>query len=66
MIYQGLEISQALISDMRDWAKDCNWRECEDSEDVESFINELSDTEIVQGIDANYTDGVQGFINDSI
>lgn len=56
-------INQALtnpqiIKDMRDWVKDCEWRDISDEGDVD----DLTDIEIVKGVDKGFDGGVEGFI----
>lgn len=47
-----------LLHQMREWALDCQWCDC-DEED----INNMTDEELLQGIERNYSGGLQEFIN---
>ena len=47
-----------LIKQMRDWVKDCEWSDMSD----ESDVDELSDIEILKGIQRNYDGGIKEFI----
>lgn len=47
-----------LIKQMRDWVKDCEWSDIGD----ESDVDELSDMEILKGIQRNYDGGIKEFI----
>lgn len=46
------------INLMRDWAKDCTWADDQDNE----FIDELSDIEVLKGIEKNYEGGLAAFM----
>ena len=47
--------SPAQIEAMRDWAKECEWHEDEET------IDEMSDEEIIAGVEKNYEGGVAAF-----
>lgn len=48
---------QATIKAMRDWIADCVWRDLS-PEDIE----ELTDDEIIRGVDQHYQGGVAAFV----
>ena len=50
-----------VIKQMREWVKDCQWREVED----ESDIDDMTDLQIIQGVQRHYDGGVRAFIRDS-
>lgn len=49
-----------LLKQMRDWVKDCQWGDVYD----ESDVDELSDIEILKGVDQHYDGGIKQFIQD--
>lgn len=49
-----------VIKGMREWAKDCQWREISD----ESEIDELPDEDILRGVQNHYDGGIKAFIRD--
>jgi hypothetical protein len=50
-----------IIQQMKEWVKDCQWRDvCEPDE-----IDELSDVEILQGVEKHYEGGIKKFVQDS-
>lgn len=48
-----------VMKQMREWAKDCQWKE--DPEE----IDEMSDEEILRGVQRHYEGGIKAFIRDS-
>lgn len=46
-----------LVNDMRDWVKDCQWGDIEE-EDVDN----MSDEELIRGVNANYSGGINEFV----
>lgn len=48
-----------VMKQMRDWAKDCQWKE--DPEE----IDEMSDEDILRGVQRHYEGGIKAFIQDS-
>lgn len=53
------------INDMRDWAKDCNWREAEDNcLTGEEYVDDLTDAQVRAGVERNYSGGTAGFRQD--
>ncbi len=60
-VYKGITYTVEQIKDMRDWAKDCVWAEDSDSD----FIDNLSDMQVIKGVEANYDGGLTQFINDN-
>lgn len=48
-----------VMKQMRDWAKDCQWKE-EPEE-----IDEMSDEDILRGVQRHYEGGIKAFIQDS-
>jgi hypothetical protein len=52
-------IPAPVLNEMRDWLKDCEWR---DSHDEHDMIDEATDAEIIKAIDRNYQGGVNEFI----
>lgn len=53
--YKGITYTDEIIKEMREWAKDCSWRE--DEED-NSFIDDLTDLEIIRGVEKNFAGGL--------
>lgn len=51
------------IQDMRDWLKDLSFR---DIEDIETFVDELSDNEVIDAVKRHYDGGLKQFIEDSL
>jgi len=49
-----------VIQQMRNWVKDCQWRDVSD----ESDIDDMSDEEILRGIQKHYEGGVNQFLRD--
>lgn len=58
-VYKQRLIAASVIADMRSWVAECVWRDIIDPEDIE----DLTDYEIVRGIDLNYEGGVRAFID---
>lgn len=58
----GHLITPEIIKLMKDWVKDCNWRETEDDDDSNSFVDSLSDEQIIRGVEKHYDGGVAGFL----
>ncbi|SRR6266404_780869 len=54
-------ITPEIIHNMRSWIKDCQWEDIGD----ESDVDELSVSEILQGVQKHYDGGVEGFIKNS-
>ena len=54
-----LELNPAQLEEARDWIKDClgSWRELETEEDVD----ELSDSQVIKGINKHYCGGLEAF-----
>ena len=50
-----------IIKHMRDWVKDCSWGE----QFEEHEIDELSDIQILQGVQRHYEGGIKQFIQDA-
>lgn len=50
-----------IIKQMRDWIKDCQWQDLPDEESVD----ELSDEEVLKGIQTNYDGGIIDFLRGS-
>lgn len=50
-----------LVNEMRNWIKECNWQDVED-EDVDN----MTDEELIRGINNHYSGGIDQFIKDSI
>lgn len=55
MIFKGIEITPEHIKNMREWVEDCQWADS---------IEDLTDTEIVNGVERHYCGGVSQFIED--
>jgi hypothetical protein len=55
------QITPEIIQAMRNWAKDCQWRDVSD----EAEIDEMPDSEIISGVAQNYDGGIEAFIADS-
>lgn len=60
--YKGILYSPEQISAMRDWAKDCQWGEDQSSD----FIDELTDTQILKGVQQHYSGGLAQFVIDCV
>ena len=54
-----LELNQSELEEARDWIKDClgSWRDLETEEDVD----DLSDSQVIKGINKNYCGGLKAF-----
>jgi len=50
-----------IIKQMRDWIKDCQWQDLPD----EAAVDELSDEEVLRGIQNNYDGGIRDFLRGS-
>ena len=50
-----------IIKQMRDWIKDCQWQDLPD----EAAVDELSDEEVLRGIQNNYDGGIKDFLRGS-
>jgi hypothetical protein len=50
-----------IIKQMRDWIKDCQWQDLPD----EASVDELSDEEVLRGIQNNYDGGIKDFLRGS-
>jgi hypothetical protein len=50
-----------IIKQMRDWIKDCQWADLPD----EAAVDELSDEEVLRGIQNNYDGGIKDFLRGS-
>ena len=55
------ELTQTQIQDMRDWIGECAWGDL----DVDD-IDDLSDRQVVGGIERHYAGGVDAFLADSV
>lgn len=60
--YKGIDYSPEQISAMRDWAKDCQWAEEQGSE----FIDELTDLQIIAGVEKHYDGELEQFVKDCV
>lgn len=58
--YKGITYTDDQIKLMRDWVNDCQWREDADND----FIDELTDLEILKGVNRHYEGGLTSFILD--
>lgn len=56
------EVSQKQIQDARSWVSDClgGWTDLEDEDD----ISDLSDQELLTGVDRHYCGGIESFLAD--
>lgn len=52
--YKGTTYTTTQIISMREWAKECQWREDDDN----SFIDDLSDMDILRAIDRHFDGGL--------
>lgn len=52
----GYKLSAKDIEEMRDWIADCDW--VEDQE----YLDELSDSEIVRGVEKTFCGGIEAFL----
>jgi hypothetical protein len=50
-----------VIKAMRDWVKDCQWGDVQD----ESDVDDMSNTQIIKGVERYYEGGVKAFLRDS-
>lgn len=57
--YKGHYYTGADIKAMREWISDCQWGDVDD-------VSELSDFEVVRGVDDNYGGGLDAFIHECI
>ena len=57
-----MELSKEDLKAAREWIIEClgTWRDIESEEDVE----ELSDAQVIKGIEKHYNGGIQQFIQD--
>ena len=60
---ESLGITPKHIEEARDWIKDCmgGWRDLESEDDVD----DLTDNEILRGVQKHYNGGLAQFIKDS-
>ena len=58
--YKGITYTDDQIKLMRDWVNDCQWQEDTDND----FIDELTDIEILKGVNLHYEGGLASFILD--
>ena len=58
------EVSQAQITEARDWVCDClgGWTDLEDEDDVD----ELSDRDVMVGVNRSYDGGINQFLADCV
>lgn len=59
--YKNILYTDEQITYMREWAKDCQWKE--DEED-NSFLDDLTDLQILKGVENNYAGGLASAILD--
>lgn len=59
--YKGIQYTEQQIKSMREWAKDCQWNDDIDNE----FIDELTSTQVLIGIEKHYDGGIAQFLLDS-
>lgn len=59
--YKDINYTPEQIQAMRDWAKDCEWAEDQDSD----FIDELTDIQVLKGVNQNYNGGLVQFLADN-
>ena len=52
--YKGRTYTTQNIKDMREWISDCQWEDLDD-------VDDLSDMEVIKGVDRNYEGGLKGF-----
>lgn len=55
-----MELTEKQLSEARDWIKDCIWGDL-DQDDVDDLSNE----QIIKGIQDNYNGGLKQFVLDS-
>ena len=60
--YNGKDYTAEQISAMRDWAKDCQWAEDQGTE----FIDELTDLQVIAGVEKHYDGGLEQFVIDCV
>lgn len=53
-LYNGIVYSPEIVKQMRDWAKDCSWNDYDE-------IDELTDLEIIKGVERHYQGGLRQF-----
>lgn len=59
------QVDAATMAEMRAWAKDCEWREAQDNGMTSAeYVDELSDEEVLAGIDRHYGGGAAQFVRD--
>ena len=52
-----MTITPEIIAAMREWVSDCTWADVESADD-------LTDAQIIRGVQAHYVGGVDAFIRD--
>lgn len=60
IIYKGSEYTAQDITLMREWIADCQWNDLD-----EDCITELTDTEVLRGVNSHYGGGLSQFIKDN-
>lgn len=60
MIYKKIEYTDEQITAMREWATDCQWSDLD-----ADGLGELSNYEILHGIEHHYDGGLKQFIEDN-
>jgi hypothetical protein len=53
--------SAADIDAMKDWILDCHWADIDDEDE----IHEMSDEQILRGVNRHYVGGVHQFLSDN-
>ena len=55
----NIEVSKEALSAMREWVSECQWGDLGDGD-----IDELSDEQILRGVQRSYSGGIAQFIRD--
>lgn len=58
---ESLRFAPELIAAMRDWAKDCAWRDVDEDD-----VDEMPLAELLRGIERHYDGGMAAFIRDGL
>ena len=59
--YMSLPEKETISKEAREWIKDCEWANIDDEE-----IDELSDLEVLSGIENHYDGGLRQFVKDCL
>ena len=57
--------TKAAIEEAKNWIRDCRWRDDEDGQASETWIDELEDLTVMLGINLHYAGGWIQFLMDN-